>query len=79
MSTETFDKVFKNSVQYWQYQEGQKKSACHFHTKKLTVTLLVKCYRGVIGECILTIEMSYKVIWGTLKYNLCKKSETKIW
>ena len=27
----------------------------------------------------MTIEMSYKVIRGTLKYNLCKKSETKIW
>ena len=38
---------------------GQEKSACHFHKKKLTVTLLVRFCRGIIGECILTIGMSY--------------------
>ena len=54
------------NLQYWQYQVGQEKSACHFHKKKLTVSLQVKDYRWVIGECILKIEMSYKVMLGTL-------------
>ena len=60
-------------IQFWQYQVGQEKSACHFPKKKLTVTLLVKHSRGVRGECILTFGMSYVVILRTLKCNLCQK------
>ena len=36
--------TFFANLQYWQYKAGQEKSACHFHKKRLAVTLLVKRY-----------------------------------
>ena len=45
-----------DQIQYWHYQAGQEISACKFHKKKLTVTLLVE---GVKLERILTMEKSY--------------------